>query len=346
MYKPRREELATFLKTPDLIRAFEQLFVQSDSSNAATITNIINSLNSLSATVSAIQLDLEDLEIDAGTTDAKANLANDTLARIADALELLALAPPDQPVVIRDDIAPPVVQVIQSPDILPPVLPENRKRYGSFIDNTTQVAGIINTAYPVEIGTTDLSKGVYLEPTDAAFTADISGTTMTVSAVASGVLDIGQVVSGSGVTAGTRIVAFGSGSGGTGTYTVDVSQVVASTNMTATKQTRVYVDAEGVYDFQFSIQLDKTSGGVGLINIWARVNGADIANSCSRIRIQGNDAEVVAAWNFILKLGPTDYFELMYSVDTVDIELKNFAASSPYPAIPSLILTVTNDIGE
>ncbi len=321
MYKPRREELATFLKTPDLIRAFESLFQQVSASDTAAIQQIITSLQSLSSEVDAVQVSVEEASIDAGTADAKANQAIGALSRLADAVEMLALAPPGE-------------------------THAKRKRYGSFIDNTTQVAGIINTAYPVEIGTTDLSQGVYLMPTDAAFTADISGTTMTVSAVSSGVLDIGQVVSGTGVTAGTRIVAFGSGSGGTGTYTVDVSQSVASTAMTATKQSRVYVDTEGVYDFQFSIQLDKTSGGVGLINIWARVNGADVANSCSRIRIQGNDAEAVAAWNFILKLGPTDYFELMYSVDTVDIELKNFAASATHPAVPSLILTVTNDIGD
>ncbi len=62
-----------------------------------------------------------------------------------------------------------------------------------------------------------------------AFTASIAGTTMTVSAVASGVLAIGQYITGTGVTAGTRITALGSGTGGTGTYTVSVTQTVGST---------------------------------------------------------------------------------------------------------------------
>ena len=69
---------------------------------------------------------------------------------------------------------------------------------------------------------------------DASVTAAIAGTTMTVSAVVSGVLAVGQTISGSGVTAGTTITALGTGTGGTGTYTVSASQTVASTAITAT----------------------------------------------------------------------------------------------------------------
>lgn len=69
----------------------------------------------------------------------------------------------------------------------------------------------------------------------ASFTASISGTTMTVTAVASGALSVGQVFTGTGVTAGTSITAFVSGTGNTGTYTVSASQTVASTTMTVTQ---------------------------------------------------------------------------------------------------------------
>jgi hypothetical protein len=67
----------------------------------------------------------------------------------------------------------------------------------------------------------------------AEFTASISGTTMTVSAVASGTIKVGVGISGSGVTAGTTITALGTGSGGTGTYTVSASQTVSSTTITS-----------------------------------------------------------------------------------------------------------------
>lgn len=63
----------------------------------------------------------------------------------------------------------------------------------------------------------------------ASVTGSISGNTLTVSAVTNGVVHVGQVISGTGVTAGTTITALGTGTGGTGTYTVSASQTVAST---------------------------------------------------------------------------------------------------------------------
>lgn len=64
----------------------------------------------------------------------------------------------------------------------------------------------------------------------ATFTGEIAATTLTVSA-STGTLAIGQIVTGAGVTANTRISAFLTGTGGNGTYTVDISQTAASTAM-------------------------------------------------------------------------------------------------------------------
>ena len=61
----------------------------------------------------------------------------------------------------------------------------------------------------------------------AVVTATIAGTVMTVSAVASGVLYVGQTISGAGVTLGTIITALGTGSGGVGTYTISAASTVA-----------------------------------------------------------------------------------------------------------------------
>ena len=107
---------------------------------------------------------------------------------------------------------------------------------------------------------------------------------------------------------------------------------------------RVYVDTPNVYNIQFSAQLDKTAGGVGIVWIWLRKNGANVANSASQVRLQGNDAEQVAAWNFLLQMNAGDYFELMWEVDTTTIEITTFAATGVHPAVPSIILTVTDNI--
>ena len=61
----------------------------------------------------------------------------------------------------------------------------------------------------------------------------INGTTLTVGGVVTGTFAVGQILSGTGVTAGTVITALGSGAGGAGTYTVSISQTVASTSISA-----------------------------------------------------------------------------------------------------------------
>jgi hypothetical protein len=75
----------------------------------------------------------------------------------------------------------------------------------------------------------------------AVFTGAIAGggTSLNVTAVASGVIQVGMLLTGTGVTAGTTITALGTGTGGTGTYTVSAAQTVASTTITG--QTRCIV---------------------------------------------------------------------------------------------------------
>jgi len=68
----------------------------------------------------------------------------------------------------------------------------------------------------------------------AVFTGSISGTTLTVTAVTSGTIKVGSDVTGTGVFIPTYITAFGTGTGGIGTYIVDASQTVGSTSLTST----------------------------------------------------------------------------------------------------------------
>ena len=70
--------------------------------------------------------------------------------------------------------------------------------------------------------------------TAAIFTGAIAGggTSLNVTAVSSGVIQVGMLLTGTGVTAGTTITALGTGTGGTGTYTVSAAQTVASTTIT------------------------------------------------------------------------------------------------------------------
>jgi len=107
---------------------------------------------------------------------------------------------------------------------------------------------------------------------------------------------------------------------------------------------RIYVDTPGIYNYDMSFQLDKTSGGTGEFYIWFRLNGTNVANSASYIQIQGNNAEIFSSLNYFFDLNAGDYVEIMFSVSDLSVELAAFAAAAPVPAIPSIILTVANNI--
>ena len=113
-----------------------------------------------------------------------------------------------------------------------------------------------------------------------------------------------------------------------------------------TVTSRVYVDNTSTYNFQFSAQLKKTGGGTYNFYIWPRVNGVNVDDSATQVTLTGGaNAASVAAWNFVLNLQTGDYFELIYSADNTNVSIPYVAASSPVPAIPSVILTVTSSVG-
>lgn len=89
------------------------------------------------------------------------------------------------------------------------------------------------------VGDAGFIEATYDTWTDTAtFTGAISGTTLTVSGFSGAALAVGQRITGAGIAEGTAIAAFGTGSGGNGTYTLTVrgastSQAVASQAMSA-----------------------------------------------------------------------------------------------------------------
>jgi hypothetical protein len=98
----------------------------------------------------------------------------------------------------------------------------------AFYENETT----ITASYTITNGYNAMTAGpVTLVPLD--FTGSIAATTLTVTAVTTGTLYVGAVITGTGITVGTTITALGTGTGGVGDYTVSPSQSVGSTNITS-----------------------------------------------------------------------------------------------------------------
>ena len=113
----------------------------------------------------------------------------------------------------------------------------------------------------------------------AVFTASISGTTLDVTAVSSGVLSIGQRVYATGVTSGTFITALGTATGGTGTYTVGTSQTVSSMTMNSGADNTTLTDGNTL-----TIVGGRKSGASG------RRNALKTGDNVGRISFNGQTA--------------------------------------------------------
>jgi hypothetical protein len=83
--------------------------------------------------------------------------------------------------------------------------------------------------------------------TNTYFTGSISGTTLTVTAIDTGIIEVGTVLSGTGIAVGTLITALGTGTGGLGTYTINIAQNIVSTTNLYTNGI-VYNHESGVND--------------------------------------------------------------------------------------------------
>lgn len=106
----------------------------------------------------------------------------------------------------------------------------------------------------------------------------------------------------------------------------------------------IQVANSGVYNIQFSAQLEKSSANKEDVDIWLAKNGVGVPWSATTIVVEGSSDRQVAAWNFFLSMDTNEYAELYWHSD--DLNVAVIAASGhavpSHPDIPSIILTVNN----
>lgn len=125
--------------------------------------------------------------------------------------------------------------------------------------------------------------------------------------------------------------------------TLNNTDTAVSSGVSVVSGSRMTVATAGVYNIQFSAQLDRVSGsGTDTVDIWFRKNGVDIANSNTKVTMTGNAnaCKVAASWNFITDMVVNDYVEIMWSTTSTNIQIIYEAASAPHPATPSVIATI------
>lgn len=114
----------------------------------------------------------------------------------------------------------------------------------------------LHTADPASLSLAAILQPVFNAATSTA--SSISTTVLTVGGTVTGTFAVGQVISGAGVTSGTRIISLGTGTGGAGTYNVNNSQTVTSTAIHSAKGVNLFFNT--VYAFEALYMLNRTAG--------------------------------------------------------------------------------------
>lgn len=127
------------------------------------------------------------------------------------------------------------------------------------------------------------------------------------------------------------------------TYKMSADTVVISSGVTISGGSRFVVANPGVYNIQFSAQFSKTNGTKSNLFIWLVKNGTNVPISNTEIVMdKGGGERELAAWNWVEQTTtPNEYFEIAWT-DTQGNVILDYVASPTYgPAIPSVIVTLT-----
>jgi len=135
--------------------------------------------------------------------------------------------------------------------------------------------------------------------------------------------------------------------------TITLNQTVADDtldfsieNNLSAAPTRITAVNTGIYNIQFSLQLQNTDTGQHEFDLWFRVNGTDVPNSNTSVTVPARkNASIfgyaVAAWNFFVTLNAGDYAELVWATNNTLVTVPYSAATAIHPATPSVIVTVS-----
>ena len=110
---------------------------------------------------------------------------------------------------------------------------------------------------------------------------------------------------------------------------------------------RLNVRNAGIYNVQFSVQLQNTDNVQHTVDIWFRKNGTNIAASNSMFTVPARKSasiygHLIAAINYFVELAANDYVEIVWRTEstTVSIEQLPTQTSPTRPATPSVIATM------
>ena len=118
-----------------------------------------------------------------------------------------------------------------------------------------------------------------------------------------------------------------------------------------TALTRIFFANSGIYNLQFSVQIQNLANAPEDVHIWLRLNGADIVGSTGVVGMQSRKSTGVAShtitgWNYLLDVTGGQFYELIWSTTNVaNVDLRFYASTVNHPSTASTLFTVTQQSG-
>lgn len=123
-------------------------------------------------------------------------------------------------------------------------------------------------------------------------------------------------------------------------YPVVYNQTYLSNAVALSTTSQIAISVGGIYNFQYSGQLESTNNSSKNVFLWIRRNGIDIGYSTRAYSISGSNAYAPISYSFNIDMDEGDYLELMISASDTTVRLAADVAASPHPGISSSVMTV------
>ena len=119
-------------------------------------------------------------------------------------------------------------------------------------------------------------------------------------------------------------------------------------NGVSISSSKITVEAAGIYNLQFSAQVQNLDNAPQDIFIWLKQNGTDIPGSTGKVGIParksaGVPSHDIKGWNYFVSMAANDYIEIYWSPTIATVTIDYYAASGTptKPSTQSVVATMS-----
>jgi hypothetical protein len=127
--------------------------------------------------------------------------------------------------------------------------------------------------------------------------------------------------------------------------TLDTTDFSNGVSITSSK---IKVVNPGIYNLQFSAQLQNLDNAPEDVFIWLKQNGTDIVGSTGKVgmparKSAGVPTHDIKGWNYFVSMQTNDYIEIYWSTTNASVTIETYAASGTptKPSTASVVATMS-----